>query len=52
MTSVVARLWKSKSEEFSRLLSDIAIREVSYPSDLFGQAVDLKTSAKNLLILK
>ena len=52
MTSVVARLWKRKSEEFSRLQSDITVREVSYPNDLFGQAVDLKTSAKNLLMLK
>ena len=52
MTSVVTGLWKNKSEEFSRLQSDIAIREVSYPNDLFGQAVDLKASAKNLLMLK
>ena len=52
MTSVVARLWKRKSEEFSRLQSDITVSEVSYPNDLFGQAVDLKTSAKNLLMLK
>ena len=52
MTSVVARLWKSKSEEFSRLLSDITIREVNYPNDLFGQALNLKASAKNMVMLK
>ena len=43
---------EKKSEEFSWLQSDITVREVSYPNDLFGQAVDLKTSAKNLLMLK
>jgi hypothetical protein len=29
------------------LLSDITIREVSYPNDLFCHAVDLKASTKN-----
>jgi len=48
LTSLVARSWKSKSEEFSRLLSDVVIRDVSYLNDLLGQTVDLKASAKNL----
>ena len=48
LTSVVARSWESKSEEFSRLLSDVVIRDVSYPNDLFCHAEDLKVSAKNL----